>query len=132
MRIPELAASRVTEKIKAGEYSVKLSRQQYLKHIEGTAQYEQYLKTRIARGQGPQSILTISEEDTQQLLRERAGTGIVLVDKTGEMRPIELINANRIVGRTMSGNEWIETSKVKIFYGKDSSHMTPIGGMNFD
>ena len=131
-RIPELSASRITEKIHAGEYSTTLSQQQYLKHIEGTPQYEQYKRARRAKGQPPQSVLTISEQEAQQLIIDKAGTGIVDTDIKGNIRPREDITADKCIGKTWSGGKLIETNKARIYYGKDNSHIVPIGGMSYD
>ncbi len=126
LRIPELAASRVTEKINAGEYSTALSHQQYLKHVEGTAQYQQYLQTRAEKGLPSQSILTITEAEAQQLILEKAGTGIIRTNRAGDMLPIETITADRVIGWTWSGGQRIDTTKAKIFYSKNGSHVVPI------
>jgi len=132
LRIPQLLASKISEKIKDGEYSLKLSHQQYLKHVEGTAQYNQYMNERSKKGFLPQSVLTITEEETQQLIINKAGTGIVMASKQGEMLPIESITTNGIIGKTWSGTNYIETNKARIYYGSRSSHIVPIGGMDYD
>jgi len=131
-RISELSASRITEKINAGDYSTKLSLQQYLKHIAGTPQYEQYKQSRMAKGQPQQSVLTINEQEAQQLITDKAGTGIVRADKNGNMLPRENITADKIIGKTWSGGKLIDTNKARIFYGKHDSHIIPIGGMDYD
>ena len=131
-RITEIAASKITEKINSGEYSAKLSRQQYLKHIEGTPQYEQYKNSRHAKGQPPQSVLELTEQEAQQMILDKAGTGIVKIDENGNMLPIESITADKIIGKIWSGEKFIKTSKARIYYGKNSSHIIPIGGMNYD
>ena len=132
MKIPELAASRVTRKIESGEYSTKLSRQQYLKHVEGTAQYEAYRQARQKRGLSPQSILTITEEEVERLISDKAGTGIVGVTHDGREKPIEDITANRIIGKYWRGGRYVDTNKVRIHYGRKSSHVSPIGGKHYD
>ena len=131
-RITEIAASKITEKINSGEYSTKLSRQQYLRHVSGTVEYNDYMRIRQEKGQPPQSILTITEQEAQELIKQKAGTGIVKVSKNGEMLPEEAISISEIIGKTYSGSTLIETNKAKIFYGKHSSHIVPIGGMNYD
>lgn len=65
-RITQIRASYVSEKIAVGEYSTKLSHQQFLRHVEGTKQYEDYLNTRIKNGDNPQSIITVSEEELKE------------------------------------------------------------------
>ena len=132
LRIPELAASRVSEKINSGEFSTKLSRQQYLKHVAGTVEFNNYSATRKAKGLLPPGTLTISFNEAQRIINEKAGTGIVGVSRKGEMLPHESITADRIIGTTWSGNRLIGTNKARIYYGAKSSHIVPIGGMNYD
>lgn len=133
LRIPELSASRVSEKIEAGEFSTKLSHQQHLKHVEGTPQFNQYKASRLAKGMSPQSVLTITESEAQELIRTKAGTGIVAVGReTREMLPRESITVDRVIGKTWSGTEYIDTNKARIHYGKKVSHIVPIGGKNYD
>jgi len=131
MKIPEIAASRVLEKIRTGEYSAKLSHQQYLKHYEGSPQYYQYLLSRQRLGLAPQSSFYITEAEVQQLLIDKAGTGIVGTTRKGDMLPIESIIADGIIGRTLSGYRWVDTNKARIYYGRYSSHVVPIGGINY-
>ena len=131
-RISEISASRITEKINSGEYSTKLSHQQYLRHIEGTVEYNNYKQIRQAKGQPPQSILTISEREAQELIIQKAGTGIVTANINGDMIPMESITADRIIGITWSGGKKIYTNKARIHYGIRSSHIVPIGGLNYD
>ncbi|MBQ6264473.1 MAG: hypothetical protein IJK60_03395 [Clostridia bacterium] len=82
-RITQVRASIVNEKIESGEYSTKLSHQQHLRHTEGTSEFEKYKQNRLDKGGNPQSIITISEEDTQKIIISKAGTGIIKTTKKG-------------------------------------------------
>lgn len=132
VRITELVASRVTEKIKAGEYSTKLSHQQYLKHRVNTPQYEEYKKARIAKGGNPQSILTVSEEEAQKIIKDYAGTGIIRTDTKGKETAREWINVNKVIGAYWGNGRYNETTKAIIHYGKKSAHIVPIRGDRYD
>lgn len=134
LRIPELAASRVTRKIESREFSTKISHQQYLKHVEGSAQYEVYRAARSKRGEPPQSRLIISEERAQQVIEQKAGTGIVGVTQFGEMRPIESITADEVIGQywDKSIGGYVDTHKAKIHYGKRFAHIVPSRGVKYD
>jgi len=46
--------------------------------------------------------------------------------------PRENITADKIIGKTWSGGKMIETKKARIHYGKNNSHIVPIGGMDYD
>jgi len=90
------------------------------------------MRIRQEKGQPPQSILTITEHEAQELIKQKAGTGIVMAQNNGEIMPVESITADKIIGKTWSNGKPINTNKVRIHYGKKSSHIVPIGGMNYD
>ena len=131
-RIPQVPSSTVTRKIENGEYSAKLSMQQYNKHIQGTAQYNAYLNSRTTKGGNPQSILTISEDEAQQIIIRKAGTGIVRVDRKGNPKPQEDITCDKIIGKYYGGGKYHNTNKATIHYGKRGSHIVPIKGDHYD
>lgn len=131
-RITQISASTITRKIENGEYGTKLSSQQYSKHIEGTAQYKSYLESRIAKNGNPQSVLIISEDEAQQIILDKSGTGIVRVDRKGNPKPQEDITCDRIIGKYYGGGSYHETNKATIHYGKKSAHIVPIKGDNYD
>lgn len=132
LRIPQIPSSTVTEKINSGEYSTKQSKQQYLKHVEGSPQFEEYKKTRIKKGGNPQSVLSISEEEAREIILEKSGTGIVRVDRKGNAKPQESVNCGKVIGYYFAKGEYHETTKVTIHYGKRGTHIVPIRGDDFD
>ncbi|MFQ9178133.1 MAG: phage minor capsid protein [Christensenellaceae bacterium] len=132
LRIPQVPASDITKKIQAGEYSIKLSLQQYLKHVPGTPQYKAYEQARAAKSWGPQSELFLSTTEAEALIKAKAGTGIVRVSGTGKVQPIEDITCDKIIGRYFESGAWHDTNKASIRYGKKSSHLVPIKGANYD
>ncbi len=131
-RIPQIPSSTITKKVESGEYSIKLSSQQYNKHIVGTPQYNQYLSQRQASGGNPQSILTITEKEAQQIIKEKAGTGIVKVTRKGEPKPQEDITCDKVIGKYYGGGKYHETNKATVHYGKKNAHIVPIKGDNYD
>lgn len=131
-RIPQISSSTITRKIEAGEYSTKLSSQQYSKHVVGTSQYNQYLLDRQSRGGNPQSILTITEKDAQEIINKKSGTGIVKVTRNGVPKPQEDISCEKIIGKYYGGGKYHETNKATIHYGKRVAHIVPIKGDNYD
>ncbi len=131
-RITRFPASRILDKVNNGDYSLTLSEQQFFKHIEGTKQFEEYKKTRLEKGGNPQSVLLVDEEKAQEIIRTRAGTGIIRSDRKGEQRPVEDINCHFVVGRYFGNGKYHETTKAAIHYGKRRSHLVPIRGDDFD
>lgn len=131
-RIPQIPASTISEKISNGEYSTKLSIQHYDKHVVGTAKYQEYLNTRLARGGNSQSIISISKEEAQKIIETKAGTGIIKVDAKGNARPQEQITCDDIIGQYYYDGRYIDTNKAVIHYGKKNSHVVPVRGDNYD
>lgn len=106
IRIPQIPASTIIQKIRSGEYSTKLSIQQYDKHCKGTTKYNEYLQSRQNKGGNPQSIISVSAEMAQKIIETKAGTGIIKVDRLGNPRPQEqvtcdLLSVNIIFGENI-------------------------------
>lgn len=131
-RIPQIPASTIKEKIKAGQYSTKLSVQQYDKHVAGTAKYQEYLNARLERGGNPQSIITVSKEEVQNIIETKSGTGIIKVDNKGNPRPLEQIVCDKMIGKCYFCGKYIDTNKAVIHYGKRNAHLVPVIGDNYD
>lgn len=131
-RIPQIPASTITEKIHNGQYSTKLSMQQFDKHVFGTAKYKEYLNTRLQGGGNPQSVITISKEEAQKIIETKAGTGIIKVDRNGNARPQEQITCDNTIGQYYCDGQYIDTNKAVIHYGKKNCHIVPVKGDNYD
>ena len=132
LRLPEVSSSTITRRIRAGELSTKLSQQQYLKHVKGSTQFQQYKEARAKKGGNPQSILLVSEQEAQAIIESKAGTGIVRVGTNGEPRNVENITCDKVIGKYYGGGKYHETNKAAIHYGKRLSHIVPIKGDNYD
>lgn len=132
LRITQVRASLISERIESGEYSLRLTNQQYQKHIRGTKQYNQYEKDRKKKGLGPQGVLSISQEETQKIIEKMSGTGIIKTRKDGSPMNIEWINVGKIVGEYCHKGKWYPTTKAAIHHGSHGSHLVPIKGNNYD
>ena len=130
--IPQIPASTITEKIKNGEYSTKLSFPQYKKHVEGTKEFDDYLTSRLKKGNSPQGRLTISAEEAQEIIESYSGKGIIKVGRKGTVMNIEHITCDKEIGMYCQKGEWIKTNKASIYYGKKGAHLVPIKGNNYD
>lgn len=131
-KIPQIPASTISEKIHSGQYSTKLSMQQFDKHVFGTAKYKEYLNTRLQGGGNPQSVITISKEEAQKIIETKAGTGIIKVDRNGNARPQEQITCDNTIGQYYCDGQYIDTNKAVIHYGKKNCHIVPVKGDNYD
>lgn len=58
----------IKQRIADGEYDLKLSKQQYLKHADGIKQFEDYMRARAEKGKTPQGKLLLSEDETQDFI----------------------------------------------------------------
>lgn len=114
-------------KIESGEISTKIRPQVQARHIEGTLQFEGYKARRLAKGQTPQSILTVTMEEAQEIVDKYSCTGEVLIKtrKDGSLEIKEYADADRIVGKEYTNNNYRETSRVGIFYSKKGTHIFP-------
>ena len=132
LRITQIRASYITELVNNGTYSLKLSYQNYNKHLEGHRDYERYKDSRIKKKKTPPSILTISYDEAQEIIVKQSGHGIIKVRKDGTPMNMEMITCDRIVGKYFSRGEWYYTNKAIIHYGSDGSHLVPHKGSNYD
>ena len=114
-------------KIESGEISTTIRQQVQARHIEGTAQFEQYKSRRIAEGKTPQSILTVTAQEAQRLVDKCACTGnvTVKVKKDGSVEIKEYTNADVAVGKYYAENAYHETKRMIIFYSKKGTHIVP-------
>lgn len=127
---PERNRGIIKERIESGEYSLNLSRQQYLKHVEGTKQFEAYANSRKEKGQSPQSRITISDVEAQEIIKNKYGTGEPRIRKDGIVANVEYVNADKIVGKCYLNGEWVDTKRTAIHYGKNASHIVPVEDKN--
>lgn len=116
----------IKDRISAGEYNLEISKQQYLKHVEGTTQFDSYFASRVAKGNTPQGNIVVSAEEAQNLIKKYAGTGTPKVTLKGSVSNIEFVTADYVVGKYYKGGRWIDTKRFAIHYGKRSSHIVPV------
>lgn len=132
LRIPQIPASTISAKVANGEYSLRLSQQSYDKHIPGTKTYAVYLQSRQNKGLNPQSVLTISKEEAQEIIIRQSGTGIIKVRRDGTAMDVEQITCDRIIGYYYQEGKQISTNKAAIHHGRRGSHLVPIKGNHYD
>lgn len=108
----------IAEKILKKEYPLQQRHQKYLQHVKGTPQYN---SATAGRGK-PQSYLTISEKEAQNIIYNCAGKGI-LPDFCDNR---EYISLDRVVGKYYEGEEWHDTRRIMILYKKSGAHIVPV------
>lgn len=95
------------------------------KHIEGGARYVEYMKTH----EYEPSMLIITEEEAQKLIEKYHGTGILRLDKDGEIIPQEMIIDNdQIIGFAVNNRNGkrTEATGFKIHYSERGTHIVPM------
>lgn len=114
-------------RITSGEISTAIRPQVQARHIEGTAEFERYRAQRLAKGQTPQSIMTVTEQEAQKFVDGYAGTGTVVVQtqKNGALKIVEFTDADRVIGRYYKNNAYHDTKRVGIYYSKKGAHVVP-------
>nr|DAG82810.1 MAG TPA: minor capsid protein [Caudoviricetes sp.] len=115
------------EKIANGDISTAIRPQVQASHIEGTVEFERYKAQRLANGQTPQSIMTITMQEAQKFVDSNVGTGTVVVQtqKSGAVKIIEYTNADRVIGRYYKDNAYHNTKRGGIYYSKKGTHVVP-------
>ena len=116
----------IKERISNGEYGLSLSKQQYLKHVDGTKQYSDYQKARIEKGKTPQGRILLSEEEAQKFIQQYSGTGMPKTDRKGVASNVEFVSSENVIGQYYKNGKWIDTKRVAIHHGKKASHIVPV------
>lgn len=122
----------ITKRVRNGEFKLELNKEHFEKHNEGNRRFEDYYKSRIQKGYGLQSILTIDYDEAQRLINDNYGKGIVTVTKLGKARSEEEFNFHKVIGYYVYDGKKHPTTKGRIIYSKKGSHIIPIKGEYFD
>lgn len=104
---------------------LKINAKAQSKHIVGSQQYNKYVETH----EYPPSYLTITESEAQDLIEKYHGTGILKLNKNGDVMPSEMIVDNdKIVGCAVNNRtgEEVQTTGFKIHYSDDGTHIVPM------
>lgn len=120
-------AAILKSRIESGEISTKIRPQVQLRHIEGTAQFDEYKARRISKGKTPQSILTVTAEEAQGLADRYTCTGTVEVQRRsdGTVKIIEYCDADKVIGRYYEDDAYRDAKRFGIYYSKKGTHIVP-------
>ena len=92
----------------------------------------EYRQTREAKGGNPQSHITISAAEVQEIIQTKHGTGIVRVDRAGNASNVEYITCDKIIGQYYAKGEFHDTKKAALHYSKKGTHLVPVRGDHYD
>ncbi len=115
----------IRDRVENGKYSLRHSYQGYLKHVEGSPQYNKYLGDRLRVGKGAQSRLTITKEEAEAIIKKYYGTGTPRNAEAGG-GDVEFVTVDRVVGFYYADHEWHPTKRIAIHYKKSGSHIVPV------
>lgn len=106
----------IKSEIEKGNIKLEINHEKQAKHIKGEPEYKE-----------GKSYLTISEKEAQEIINQKSGTGIVVLDKNGKWKNKELINCDSQIGIDVDSNTGAETSTDKgtIHYSKTGTHLVP-------
>ena len=97
------------------------------KHIAGTHEYNQYVKSQKAKGEYGPSRLNGDIEYAQELVNKYSGKGIPDISLKGKWLNAEIIKTDEVIGIVVNNLNGIEkeTTNFKIHYGENGTHIVP-------
>lgn len=116
------------EKIRSGEFPLKVNIGQQRKHIEGTHEYKTYLAQRQKNGKTPQNIVIIDEKELDSVLQKYATAGDVDARKNpdGHYKIVEYVDTDIIVGKYFKNDQYHNSNRVAIHYSARGEHIFPV------
>lgn len=116
------------EKIRSGEFPLKVNIGQQRKHIEGTHEYKTYLAQRQKNGKTPQNIVIIDEKELDSVLQKYATAGDVDARKNpdGHYKIVEYVDTDIIVGQYFKNDQYHNSNRVAIHYSARGEHIFPV------
>ena len=108
--------AKLLEEIENHNISIKLNHEKQAPHIYGSKEYDPSRN---------KSYFTISEEELQNIIYQKYGTGNVIIKKSGQIK--ETVELENNVGTYMGidGSNIQDTNRITIHYSKNRTHMVP-------
>ncbi len=110
------AEASIREAIRQGDYPLNINPEKQARHMAGTAT-------------PGRSVITISQEELQEIINQKAGSGKIDLTETLKWNNREIVDAGREIGYTINQNgDIIKTYNIKIHYSKTGVHAVPFSG----
>lgn len=106
----------IKKEIENGNIKLEINPEKQARHIKGRPEYKE-----------GRSYITISEQEAQDIINSKSGTGILVKDRKGNWKHKELIDCGKEIGvfvEPISKNK-IPTNKATIHYSKTGTHLVP-------
>ena len=113
----------IKAEIEKGNIKLEINHEKQARHIKGTPEYKE-----------GKSYLTITEEEAQDIINDKSGTGTLVYDRKGNWKKKELIDCDKEVGVDVDENTKNETTtdKATVHYSKTGTHLVPRKEENHD
>lgn len=103
----------IKTEIEKGNIKLAINHEKQACHIKGTSEYKE-----------GKSYLTITEDEAQDIINAKSGTGKLIKDKDG--KPVkEKIDCDKTIDIDLKTKEETPTDKGKIHYSKTGTHLVP-------
>lgn len=116
LRVRRTAEAPIREAIRRGDYPLTINSEKQARHMIGTA-----LPGR--------SVITVSPEELQSIINQRAGDGTLDLSDSLTWGKREIVDAGKEIGYTINAKgDIIITRSIKIHYSKTGVHAVPFSG----
>lgn len=106
----------IKAEIEKGNIKLVINHEKQARHIKGEPEYKE-----------GKSYLTISEQEVQEIINAKSGTGMLVFDKNNKWKNKELIDCEVEIGIDVDFKTKKETptDKATIHYSKTGTHLVP-------
>ena len=120
-KLQEKAKKEMLEMIDDGKLKIELNNEKQERHILNTkAYYNKKYNSSILP-----SYITLDTKEIEKITKKEFINFPVLFDDEGKFRNKQIINYNKIIGKSYVNDEYIETKLGKVHYSKTGFHVVP-------
>lgn len=120
-KLQEKAKKEMLEMIDDGKIKIELNNEKQERHILNTkAYYNKKYNSSILP-----SYITLDTKEIEKITKKEFINFPVLFDDEGKFRNKQIINYNKIIGKSYVNDEYIETKLGKVHYSKTGFHVVP-------
>ncbi|MBO1199109.1 minor capsid protein [Staphylococcus simiae] len=118
------AKKEMLEMIKDGRIKLELNHEKQNRHQKGHELFERNRKYAMKNGSKLPSYTTLSNEELNNLIKKHSTKGDLIINK-GSFNHKEIINFNKIIGKTYINGKYYKTPYGKVHYSKTGVHIVP-------
>ena len=120
-KLQEKAKKEMLDMIRSGKIKIELNNEKQERHILNTkAYYNKKYNSSILP-----SYITLDPKEIEKITKKEFINFPVLFDDEGKFRNKQIINYNKIIGKSYVNDEYIETKLGKVHYSKTGFHVVP-------